>query len=330
MSKKALRIAITGATGQIGYSMIFRIASGEMLGKDQPIILQLLEVSNSKKQKALKGLLMELDDCAFSLLEDVTINTDPKKAFQDADMAILIGAQPRGPGMERKDLLSINAEIFSIQGKALNEVANRNVKVLVVGNPANTNTYITMKSAKDLPKKNFSALLRLDYNRAISQLASKIHAPVTNFRKMIIWGNHSPSMYPDYRFATIGNNKVSDIINDQKWNKDVFIPSVGNRGATIIEARGSSSAASAANAIINHMHDWIIGNVNSDWVTMGIPSDGSYNIPEDMIFGFPLITSLGDYVIVKDLAIDDFSQTMLQTNIAELLKEQEAVKSFIK
>lgn len=329
MSKEALRIAVTGATGQIGYAMLFRIASGEMLGKNQPIILQLLETPNPKKQKALKGVLMELDDCAFPLLKNVTIHDNPNKAFQDADIAILIGAQPRGPGMERKDLLHVNAEIFSVQGKALNEVAKRDVKVLVIGNPANTNTYITMKSAKDLPKKNFTALLRLDYNRAISQLAKKINKPVCDFRKMIVWGNHSPSMYPDYRFVTIDGKSILSMIDDNKWNNEIFIPTVGNRGAAIINERGASSAASAANASIDHIHDWLLGD-NSDWVTMGVASDGSYGIPEDIIFGLPLKTNLGNYSIINDLEIDEFSRAKIDLNIKELLEESEAVKSFIK
>ncbi|MDX2299789.1 MAG: malate dehydrogenase, partial [Xanthomonadaceae bacterium] len=247
-TKAPLRVAITGAAGQIGYSLLFRIASGEMLGKDQPVILQLLELPMDKAQAALKGVMMELEDCAFPLLAGMVGTADPMVAFKDADVALLVGAMPRGPGMERKDLLLKNAEIFTVQGKALNAVASRNVKVLVVGNPANTNAYIAMKSAPDLDPRNFTAMLRLDHNRALSQLAHKASVPVGDIQRLIVWGNHSPTMYPDYRFATVNGKPLKDAINDDAWNRDTFIPTVGKRGAAIIEARGLSSAASAANA----------------------------------------------------------------------------------
>lgn len=298
---------MSGAAGQIGYSLLFRIASGEMLGKDQPVILQLLEIPVEKAQQALQGVIMELDDCAFPLLVDVIGTDDPKVAFKDADYALLVGARPRGPGMERADLLQENAKIFTVQGKALNEVASRDVKVLVVGNPANTNAYIAMKSAPDLPAKNFTAMLRLDHNRALTQVAKKTGKAVKDIKKLIVWGNHSPTMYADYRFATINGESVKEMINDQDWNANTFLPTVGKRGAAIIEARGLSSAASAANAAIDHMRDWALGS-NGEWVTMGIPSDGSYGIPKGIMFGFPVTTENGEYQIVQDLQIDDFSQ----------------------
>ena len=283
MSKPALRVAVTGAAGQIGYALLFRIASGEMLGKDQPVILQLLELADEKAQKALKGVMMELDDCAFPLLQGMSAHSDPETAFKDVDVALLVGARPRGPGMERKDLLLENAKIFTVQGKALNAVASRDVKVLVVGNPANTNAYIAMKSAPDLKPENFTAMLRLDHNRALSQLSTKLGKPVGGMEKLVVWGNHSPTMYPDYRFATTGGAKVAELINDQEWNPNTFIPTVGKRGAAIIAARGLSSAASAANAAIDHVRDWVLGS-NGKWVTMGVPSDGSYGIPEGIIY----------------------------------------------
>ena len=276
--KQPVRVAVTGAAGQIGYSLVFRIAAGEMLGKDQPVILQLLELPIDKAQAALKGVMMELDDCALPLLAGMQGTADPKVAFKDADMAILVGARPRGPGMERKDLLLENAKIFIEQGKALDAVASRNVKVLGVGNPANTNAYIAMKSAPSLPKRNFTAMLRLDHNRALSQLAQKSGKPVGSIEKLIVWGNHSPTMYPDYRFATAQGTSLKTLINDENWNRTVFLPTIGKRGAAVIEARGLSSAASAANAAIDHMHDWILGTGNR-WVTMGVASDGGYGIP---------------------------------------------------
>src|SRR5689334_8652014 len=298
--KSPVRVAVTGAAGQIGYSLVFRIASGEMLGKDQPVILQMLELPMEKAQAALKGVMMELEDCAFPLLAGMVGTDDPDVAFKDADIALLVGARPRGPGMERKDLLLENAKIFIEQGKALDAVASRQVKVLVVGNPANTNGYIAMKSAPGLPQKNFTAMLRLDHNRALSQLAAKSGKPVGSIDKLIVWGNHSPTMYPDYRFATADGQLVKDIINDDNWNRTVFLPTVGKRGAAIIEARGLSSAASAANAAIDHMHDWMLGT-NGRWVTMGVPSDGSYGIPEGIMYGVPVTTSAGEYKRVEGL-----------------------------
>lgn len=322
--KQPVRVAVTGAAGQIGYSLLFRIASGEMLGKDQPVILQLLEIPVEKAQQALQGVIMELDDCAFPLLVDVIGTDDPKVAFKDADYALLVGARPRGPGMERADLLQENAKIFTVQGKVLNEVASRDVKVLVVGNPANTNAYIAMKSAPDLPAKNFTAMLRLDHNRALTQVAKKTGKAVKDIKKLIVWGNHSPTMYADYRFATINGESVKEIINDQDWNANTFLPTVGKRGAAIIEARGLSSAASAANAAIDHMRDWALGS-NGEWVTMGIPSDGSYGIPKGIMFGFPVTTENGEYQIVQDLQIDDFSQERINITLNELEEERAAI-----
>lgn len=322
--KQPVRVAVTGAAGQIGYSLLFRIASGEMLGKDQPVILQLLEIPVEKAQQALQGVIMELDDCAFPLLVDVIGTDDPKVAFKDSDYALLVGARPRGPGMERADLLQENAKIFTVQGKALNEVASRDVKVLVVGNPANTNAYIAMKSAPDLPAKNFTAMLRLDHNRALTQVAKKTGKAVKDIKKLIVWGNHSPTMYADYRFATIDGESVKEMINDQDWNANTFLPTVGKRGAAIIEARGLSSAASAANAAIDHMRDWALGS-NGEWVTMGIPSDGSYGIPKGIMFGFPVTTENGEYQIVQDLQIDDFSQERINITLNELEEERAAI-----
>ena len=328
MSKKPVRVAVTGAAGQIGYALLFRIASGEMLGKDQPVILQLLEIPDEKAQKALKGVIMELEDCAFPLLAGVIPTGDPLVAFKDADYALLVGARPRGPGMERADLLAANAQIFTAQGKALDQVASRNVKVLVVGNPANTNAYIAMKSAPSLPRENFTAMLRLDHNRAASQIAAKTGGKVGEIEKLTVWGNHSPTMYADYRYATIGGKSVKDLINDQVWNETVFLPTVGKRGAAIIEARGLSSAASAANAAIDHMRDWALGS-NGKWVTMGVPSNGEYGIPKDVIFGFPVTTEGGKYKIVEGLAIDEFSQKCIAKTLAELQGEQDGVKHLL-
>lgn len=328
MSKSPVRVAVTGAAGQIGYALLFRIASGEMLGKDQPVILQLLEIPDEKAQNALKGVIMELDDCAFPLLAGIVASGDPEVAFKDADYALLVGARPRGPGMERKDLLSANAQIFTAQGKALNKVASRNVKVLVVGNPANTNAYIAMKSAPDLPAKNFTAMLRLDHNRAASQIAAKTGKPVDAIEKLAVWGNHSPTMYADYRFATIGGESVKSLINDDVWNKDTFLPTVGKRGAAIIAARGLSSAASAANAAIDHMRDWALGT-NGKWVTMGVPSNGEYGIPKDVIFGYPVTTENGEYKIIEGLPIDAFSQERIDITLNELKEEQDGVKHLL-
>jgi len=328
MSKKPVRVAVTGAAGQIGYALLFRIAAGEMLGTDQPVILQLLEIPDEKAQKALKGVMMELEDCAFPLLAGMQAHSDPVAAFKDTDYALLVGARPRGPGMERKDLLAANAQIFTAQGKALDKAASRNVKVLVVGNPANTNAYIAMKSAPSLPRENFTAMLRLDHNRAASQIAAKTGKPVASIRKLCVWGNHSPTMYADYRFATIDGASVKDLINDQVWNKDVFLPTVGKRGAAIIEARGLSSAASAANAAIDHMRDWALGT-QGEWVTMGVPSNGEYGIPKDVIFGYPVTTEGGQYKIIEGLAVDAFSQECINKTLAELQGEQDGVKHLL-
>ena len=320
--KAPVRVAVTGAAGQIGYALLFRIASGEMLGKDQPVILQLLDLPQA--QDALKGVMMELQDCAFPLLAGMVASDDPEVAFKDTQVAILVGARPRSKGMERADLLAANAEIFTVQGRALNKVADRNVKVLVVGNPANTNAYIAMKSAPDLNPRNFTAMLRLDHNRALTQVAEKTGKAVRDIRKLCVWGNHSPTMYADYRFATINGENVKDLINDQEWNANVFLPTVGKRGAAIIEARGLSSAASAANAAIDHIHDWWLGT-DGEWVTMGIPSDGSYGIPEGTMFGFPVTCANGEYEIVKGLEIDEFSQKYINITLDELEQEKAGV-----
>ncbi len=324
--KKPVRIAVTGAAGQIGYALLFRIASGEMLGKDTPVILQLLDLPQA--QTAIHGIIMELQDCAFPLLVDVFGSSEAEEAFKDADIAILVGSRPRSQGMERSDLLQANAEIFTKQGATLNKVASRNVKVLVVGNPANTNAYIAMKSAPDLPAKNFTALMRLDHNRALHQLAAKTGKPVSNIKKMFVWGNHSPTMYADYRFANVDGHSVAGLINDQNWYVNEFLPCVGKRGAAIIEARKLSSAASAANAIVDQIHDWILGS-NGEWVTMGIPSDGSYGIPEGIIFGFPLICENGEYTIVKDLPVDEFSQSRINITLQELEEEKAEISHLL-
>ncbi|MCO4892990.1 malate dehydrogenase [Cupriavidus sp. WGtm5] len=326
MAKAPMRVAVTGAAGQIGYSLLFRIANGDMLGKDQPVILQLLDLPQA--QQAVKGVVMELEDCAFPLLAGVVITDDPKVAFKDADVALLVGARPRSKGMERKDLLEANAQIFTVQGKALDEVASRNVKVLVVGNPANTNAYIAMKSAPNLPRENFTAMLRLDHNRALSQVAAKTGKPVSSIEKLFVWGNHSPTMYADYRYATVDGKSVKDLINDPVWNNDVFLPTVGKRGAAIIEARGLSSAASAANAAIDHVRDWVLGS-NGKVVTMGIPSNGEYGIPADTMFGYPVTTANGKYEIVKGLEIDAYSQEKINITLQELEEEKAGVQHLL-
>ena len=328
MARTPVNVTVTGAAGQIGYAILFRIASGEMLGKDQPVILSLLEVPLEKPQQALQGVMMELQDCAFPLLAGMEAHSDPLTAFKDVDYALLIGSRPRGPGMERAELLAVNAQIFTAQGKALNAVAKRNVKVLVVGNPANTNAYIAMKSAPDLPAKNFTAMLRLDHNRALSQIATKTGKPVAGIEKLCVWGNHSPTMYADYRFATIAGESVKALVNDEAWNAETFLPTVGKRGAAIIAARGVSSAASAANAAVDHIRDWALGS-NGKWVTMGVPSNGEYGIPKDVMFGFPVTTAGGEYRIVEGLAIDAFSQQRIDLTLKELLEEQAGVKHLL-
>jgi malate dehydrogenase len=326
--KSPVRVAVTGAAGQIGYSLLFRIAAGDMLGRDQPVILQLLELPLDKPQAALKGVMMELEDCAFPLLVGMHGSGDPNLAFKDADIAMLVGAKPRGPGMERKDLLLENAKIFIEQGKALDKVASRNVRVLGVGNPANTNAWIAMKSAPSLPGRNFTAMLRLDHNRALSQLASRSGRPVGSIEKLVVWGNHSPTMYPDYRFATSNGQPLKDIINDENWNRTVFLPTVGKRGAAIIEARGLSSAASAANAAIDHIRDWMLGT-SGRWVTMGVPSDGSYGIPEGIMYGVPVTTTPGEYKRVEGLPIDAFSREKMDATLKELEEERAGVMSLL-
>jgi malate dehydrogenase len=326
--KKPVRVAVTGAAGQIGYALLFRIASGQMLGPDQPVLLQLLELPLDKAQAGLKGVMMELEDCAFPLLAGMAGTADPKVAFQDADYALLVGAKPRGPGMERKDLLLENAKIFIEQGKALDAVASRGVRVLVVGNPANTNAYIAMKSAPSLPKKNFTAMLRLDHNRALSQIATKTGKPIASIEKLCVWGNHSPTMYADYTFATIEGQSAPAVVNDQEWYRTVFLPKVGKRGAAIIEARGASSAASAANAAIDHMRDWVLGT-GSRWVTMGVPSDGSYDIPQDIVYGVPVTCANGEYTRVQGLAIDAFSREKMNATLKELEEERAGVASLL-
>jgi malate dehydrogenase len=322
MSKAAKRVVVTGAAGQIAYSLLFRIANGDMLGKDQPVILQLLDIAPG--MAAVKGVVMEIEDCAFPLLQGVVMTDDPNVAFKDADYALLVGARPRSKGMERKDLLEANGAIFTVQGKAINANAKRDCKILVVGNPANTNAYIAMKSAPDMPKKNFTAMLRLDHNRALSQLASKAAIAVDSITDMAVWGNHSPTMYADYRFAKSNGKSIKDMINDAAWNNDVFLPTVGKRGAAIIEARGLSSAASAANAAIDHMRDWALGS-NGKWVTMGIASNGEYGIPKDMMFGYPVICRGGEYSIVSGLNIDEYSRSKMDVTQKELQDEMDGV-----
>jgi malate dehydrogenase len=329
MSKAPIRITVTGAAGQIGYALLFRIASGDMLGKDQPVILQLLDLPQA--QKALQGVIMELDDCAFPLLAGVTPTDDPAVAFKDAQIALLVGARPRGPGMERKDLLTENAKIFTVQGAAIGQYADPACKVLVVGNPCNTNAYIAKEIALKygrIPAKNFHGMLRLDQNRALSQLAAKSGRAVSSLKNMAVWGNHSPTMYADYRFVTSNGDKVKDLINDDAWNKDVFLPSVAKRGAAIIEARGLSSAASAASAAIDHIRDWVLGS-KGEWVTMGVPSDGSYGIPEGIIYGFPTTTENGEYKIVQGLDVDEFSRERMTKTLDELLEERDGVKDLL-
>jgi malate dehydrogenase len=329
MSKAPIRVAVTGAAGQIGYALLFRIASGEMLGKDQPVILQMLEIPDEKAQKALKGVMMELDDCAFPLLRGMVPASDPMVAFKDAGVALLVGARPRGPGMERKDLLEANGKIFGPQGQALDKVADRNVKVLVVGNPANTNCLIAMKNAPSLKPSQFTAMMRLDHNRATSQVAQKVGVEVSKVKKMAIWGNHSATQYPDLFQAEADGKKVWPSINDQAWLESTFIPTVQKRGAAIIEARGLSSAASAANAAIDHVRDWSLGSRDGDWVSMGVPSDGSYGIPEGVLYGYPVTCKGGKYEIVKGIEVSDFSRKRMDATLKELHEERDGVKHLL-
>ena len=324
--KPAVRVTVTGAAGQISYGLLFRIASGAMLGEDQPIILQLLEITPA--MDALKGVAMELDDCAFPLLESIVCTDDANVAFKDTDYALLVGARPRGPGMERKDLLEANAAIFSAQGKAINAVASRNIKVLVVGNPANTNALIAQRNAPDIDPRNFTAMTRLDHNRAMTQLAQKTGNAVTAVTHMTIWGNHSATQYPDLFHAKVNGESATNLI-DQAWYKETFIPEVQQRGAAIIAARGASSAASAANAAIDHMHTWALGSAANDWVSMGIYSDGSYGIAEGLIYSFPVTCSNGDWTIVQGLEIDAFSQEKMDATEKELTEERDAVQHLL-
>ncbi len=325
--KAPIRVTVTGAAGQIGYATLFRIASGDMLGREQPVILQLLDLHDA--QSMLAGVMMELEDCAFPLLQQIIITDDPKTAFRDAEVALLIGARPRGKGMERRDLLEANGAIFSAQGKMLNEHAARHVKVLVVGNPANTNALIAMKNAPDLDPRNFSAMMRLDHNRAIAQVAKKLFQPIRDIKKMIIWGNHSGTQYPDLDHAEIRGRLVRDILADQDWVENEFIPTVQRRGAAVIEARGLSSAASAANAAVSHVHDWMLSSHHNDWVTMSVPSDGSYGIPEGVIYGFPVTCRHGHFSIVQNLPISELGLRHMQDSHRELLEERGMVSHLL-
>lgn len=321
--KTPVRIAVTGCAGQIGYALLFRIAAGDMLGPDQPVILQMIEVTPALK--ALEGVVMELRDCAFPLLADIVATDDVNVGFKDADYAILVGARPRGPGMERKDLLEANGAIFTVQGKALNDHASRKVKVLVVGNPANTNALIASRSAPDLDPRQFTAMMRLDHNRAISQLAAKTGSSVPAIRRMTVWGNHSSTQYPDISHALVGDRPATGLV-DQAWLETDFIPTVQQRGAAIIAARGASSAASAASAAIDHMRTWALGTADGDWVSMAIPSDGSYGIAEGIIYSYPVTCRDGVYQIVQNLPVSDFSRARMDATAKELFEERDAVK----
>jgi malate dehydrogenase len=324
--KSPVRVAVTGAAGNISYALLFRIAAGDMLGPDQPVILQLLEIPQARD--ALTGVTMELNDCAFPLLQGIVASDDPQAAFADADYALLVGARPRGPGMERKDLLEENAKIFSVQGKALNESAGRGVRVLVVGNPANTNALIAQQNAPDLAPGQFTAMTRLDHNRAISQLADRVGVHSTGITRMTIWGNHSATQYPDLNHARIDGSEATQRV-DQKWTREEFIPTVQQRGAAIIKARGASSAASAASAAIAHMRSWALGSNEDDWVSMAIPSDGSYGVDEGLIYSFPVTCSGGNYEIVQGLEIDDFSREKMRVTAEELIEERDGVRDLI-
>ncbi len=318
-----VRVTVTGAAGQIGYSLVFRIASGQLLGPDQPIDLRLQEIPPA--MGALEGVAMEIVDCAFPLLANLDLHDNPQEAFDGVNIALLVGSRPRTKGMERAELLSENGKIFTGQGKALNEHAASDLKVLVVGNPANTNCLIAMNNAQDIPRERFTAMLRLDHNRAVAQLANKVGASVSDVNKMGVWGNHSPTMYPDLFHAEIKGEQAAKVVDDQAWIENDFLPNVGKRGAAIIEARGASSAASAANAAIDHMRDWVSGT--SDWVSMGVPSDGSYGVPEGLISGFPCTCSNGEWSIVQGLDIDDFSRSRIDASVAELTGERDTVSS---
>ena len=323
MSTTPVKVAVTGAAGQICYSLLFRIASGALLGPNQPVELRLLEITPALK--ALEGVVMELDDCAFPLLSGIEIGDDATKVFDGTNIALLVGARPRTAGMERGDLLSANGAIFTAQGKALNDVAADDIRVLVTGNPANTNALIAMSNAPDIPKERFNALTRLDHNRAISQLSAKLGVPVTEIKKMTIWGNHSATQYPDMFHAEVNGKSAAELVNDEAWLSSEFIPTVAKRGAAIIAARGASSAASAANATVEHMHDWVLGTPEGDWVSMAVPSDGSYGVPEGLISSFPCTVTDGAYSIVQGLEINDFSRERIDASVAELVEERDAV-----
>ncbi len=320
---KPVRVTVTGAAGQIGYSIVFRIASGQLLGPEVPVDLRLLEIPQA--MGALEGVAMELIDCAFPLLAGLDLHDRPADAFDATNLALLVGSRPRGPGMERAELLSANGEIFTVQGKALNAVAASDVKVLVVGNPANTNCLIAMNNAPDIPNERFTSMMRLDHNRAVAQLAAKLSVPVTDVTEMGVWGNHSPTMYPDLFHAHVGGRQAAGVVDDQAWIENDFLPNVGKRGAAIIEARGASSAASAANAAIDHVYDWVNGT-DGAWVSMGVPSDGSYDVPEGLISGFPCTCANGEYTIVQGLDIDEFSRSKIDASLAELTGERDTVK----
>jgi malate dehydrogenase len=323
VSKAPVRVTVTGAAGQIGYSLLFRIASGQLLGPDQPVDLRLLEIPQA--MGALDGVAMELIDCAFPLLSGLDLHDDPAEAFDGVNIALLVGSRPRTKGMERAELLSENGKIFTVQGKALNDRAADDVKILVVGNPANTNCLIAMNNAPDIPRERFTAMLRLDHNRAVAQLAAKVSAPVTAITDMGVWGNHSPTMYPDLFHAKVDGKIAAGVVDDQAWIENDFLPNVGKRGAAIIEARGSSSAASAASAAIDHVYDWVTGT-DGRWVSMGVPSDGSYGVPEGLISGFPCTCTDGKYSIVQGLDLDDFSRSKIDASVAELTDERDTVK----
>ena len=319
-----VRVAVTGAAGQIGYSLLFRIASGQLLGPDQPVVLQMLDITPALD--ALRGVAMELEDCAFPLLTDLVMTDDPSVAFAEANVALLVGARPRSKGMERKDLLEANGAIFTVQGRAINDHAADDIRVLVVGNPANTNCLIAMSNAPDVPRERFTAMTRLDHNRAMAQLAARTGATVNDVRRMTIWGNHSATQYPDVFHAEVSGRNAAEVVDDQGWIEQEFIPTVQQRGAAIIEARGLSSAASAANAALDHVRDWTLGTPADDWVSMAVPSDGSYGVPDGLISSFPVTTSGGVYEIVPGLELDDFSRARIDASVAELGEERDAVR----
>jgi malate dehydrogenase len=319
-----VRVAVTGAAGQIGYSLLFRIASGQLLGPDQPVALQMLDITPALD--ALRGVAMELEDCAFPLLADLVMTDDPNVAFAEANVALLVGARPRSKGMERKDLLEANGAIFTVQGKAINDHAADDIRVLVVGNPANTNCLIAMSNAPDVPRERFTAMTRLDHNRAMAQLAARTGVTVNDIRRMTIWGNHSATQYPDVFHAEVSGRNAAEVVDDQGWIEQEFIPTVQQRGASIIEARGLSSAASAANAALDHVRDWTVGTPADDWVSMAVPSDGSYGVPDGLISSFPVTTSAGAYEVVPGLDLDDFSRRRIDASVAELGEERDAVR----